>query len=114
MLRYWIERPDFDRWRNTLPILGVDGTLADTATKSAAVGKVFAKTGTAVADDPLNGTFQVQAKALAGYFQARDGSWRVFDLVANNAGAGPDLTILFQAGEDVGEAAAALWEEANR
>jgi serine-type D-Ala-D-Ala carboxypeptidase/endopeptidase (penicillin-binding protein 4) len=114
MLRYWIERPDFDRWRNTLPVLGVDGTLAETATKSAAVGKVFAKTGTAVAGDPLNGSYQVQAKALAGYFQARDGSWRVFDLVANNAGAGPDLTILFQAGEDVGEAAAALWEEANR
>ncbi len=113
MLRYWVEQPDFDRWRDTLPILGVDGTLAETAKNSPAAGKVFAKTGSAAGGDPLTGTIQIQAKALAGYFQAADGSWRVFDIVTNNAGASQDLSALFQAGEDVGEVAAALWDEAN-
>ena len=113
MLRYWTTQPDFDRWRSTLPILGVDGTLADTAKDSPAAGKVFAKTGSAVAGDPLTGTLQVQAKALGGYFQAADGTWQVFDIVANNAGASKDLSALFQAGEDLGEISAALWDEAN-
>ncbi len=113
MLKYWIDQPDFDRWRNTLPILGVDGTLAETAKNSPAAGKVFAKTGSAVGGDPLTGELQLQAKALAGYFQAADGSWRVFDVVTNNGGSSADLTVLVQAGEDLGEIAAALWEEAN-
>lgn len=113
LLRYWLRQADFDRWRTSLPILGVDGSLFSNATESAARGKVFAKTGTAGAGDPLNGKIQVQAKALAGYFEAPGGSWRVFDVVANNAGASADFSSVVAAGEDVAEVAAALWEEAQ-
>ena len=113
ILRYWTRQADFDRWRTSLPILGVDGTLASNATESPARGKVFAKTGTAAAGDALNGKIQVQAKALAGYLEGPDRAWRVFDIVVNNAGGSPDLGALVAAGEDVAEVSAALWEEAQ-
>jgi hypothetical protein len=35
MLRYWTREPDFARWRATLPILGVDGSLAGNAVHTA-------------------------------------------------------------------------------
>ena len=103
ILRYWIRQPGFDRWRTSLPILGVDGSLASNATESPARGKVFAKTGTAAGGDPLNGAIQVQAKALAGYLERPDGSWLVFDVVVNNGGSSPDLSSVLTAAEDVAE-----------
>ena len=48
-------RPDFAAFKAGLPILGVDGTLADVVGKdSPARGKVFAKTGTYTDSDLLN------------------------------------------------------------
>lgn len=113
ILRYWTRQPAFERWRTSLPILGVDGSLASDGTDSPARGKVFAKTGTAGGGDPLNGVIQVQAKALAGYLERPDGSWLVFDVVVNNGGSSPDISAVLRAGEDVAEIAAALWEEAQ-
>jgi serine-type D-Ala-D-Ala carboxypeptidase/endopeptidase (penicillin-binding protein 4) len=113
ILRYWIDRPDFAAFRANLPILGVDGSLAQVAVASPARGKVFAKTGTAAAGDLVNGRIVLQAKALAGYFQQADGGWHVFDIVVNNAGGGPDIQGVLDAGEDVGEIAGLLWEQAN-
>jgi D-alanyl-D-alanine carboxypeptidase/D-alanyl-D-alanine-endopeptidase (penicillin-binding protein 4) len=113
MLRYWTREPDFARWRATLPILGVDGSLAGNAVHTAARGKVFAKTGSAIAGDPLSEQYLLQAKALAGYLQAANGRWRVFDVVVNNAGGAPDLNGLFAAGEDLAQISAQLWQKAN-
>ena len=113
MLRYWPGRPDFAEFRACLPILGVDGSLAAVAAASPARGKVMAKTGTAVAGDDLSQRLVIQAKVLAGYFQAGDGSWRIFNAVVNNAGGGADLTPVLDANEDVGEVAAALWQHAQ-
>jgi serine-type D-Ala-D-Ala carboxypeptidase/endopeptidase (penicillin-binding protein 4) len=113
LLRYWLDQPDFTAFRATLPILGVDGSLAEVAVASAARGKVFAKTGTDVDFDPLNGRLVLQTKALAGYFQQADGGWHVFNVVVNNAGGGTDIPQLLEVGEDVGEIAGLLWQEAN-
>jgi D-alanyl-D-alanine carboxypeptidase/D-alanyl-D-alanine-endopeptidase (penicillin-binding protein 4) len=113
ILRYWLGRADFAGFRACLPILGVDGSLTNVATGSPARGKITAKTGTLVAGDDLNQRLAVQTKALAGYFQAGDGSWRIFDVVVNNAGGGPDVTPVLDANEDVGEIAAALWRHAQ-
>jgi PBP4 family serine-type D-alanyl-D-alanine carboxypeptidase len=55
-----------------LPILGVDGTLADVQRSSPASGKVFAKTGTDDSDNYLNGG-GVYEKGLAGYTTTRSG-----------------------------------------
>ena len=43
----------------------------------------------------------------------RNGSWRIFHVVVNNAGGGTDVTRVLQANEDVGEIAAALWRHAQ-
>jgi serine-type D-Ala-D-Ala carboxypeptidase/endopeptidase (penicillin-binding protein 4) len=114
LLRYWIDQPDFAVFRATLPILGVDGSLKNVAVQTAARGKVLAKTGTAVGADLLNLRLVVQGKALGGYFQQADGGWHVFDVVVNDAGGGPGVGPALDAGEDVGEIAAHLWEQANK
>jgi serine-type D-Ala-D-Ala carboxypeptidase/endopeptidase (penicillin-binding protein 4) len=109
MLRYWLSQPDFEAFRACLPILGVDGSLTNVAVRSPARGLVYAKTGTLVGDDLLTDRLLLQTKALAGYFLAADGSWRVFDIVVNNAGGGPDVQPVLDANEDLGEIAALLW-----
>jgi D-alanyl-D-alanine carboxypeptidase/D-alanyl-D-alanine-endopeptidase (penicillin-binding protein 4) len=113
ILRYWIGRPDFARFRATLPVLGGDGSLVDVARDGPARGNVFAKTGTLVAGDVLNGRLVVQAKALGGYYQDAHGNWRVFNVVVNNAGGGDDIEPVLRANEDVGQIAARLWQTAN-
>ena len=113
LLRYWIGRPDFAQFRATLPVLGEDGSLVDVATDTPARGKIFAKTGTLIAGDSLNGRLVVQAKALGGYYQDAHGAWRAFNVVVNNAGGGDDVEPVLQANEDVGQIAARLWQEAN-
>jgi serine-type D-Ala-D-Ala carboxypeptidase/endopeptidase (penicillin-binding protein 4) len=65
-LRYWLGRPEGATFRHLLPVLGVEGSLASVATTSPARGKVFAKTGTIAAYEPLN-THVSLTKALAGY-----------------------------------------------
>ncbi|HEY1603753.1 MAG TPA: D-alanyl-D-alanine carboxypeptidase/D-alanyl-D-alanine-endopeptidase [Pirellulales bacterium] len=68
LLRYMATRPDFEEYRQALPILGVDGTLASSVGKdSPARGKVQAKTGTLVWSNVMNGTSMLNSKALAGY-----------------------------------------------
>jgi PBP4 family serine-type D-alanyl-D-alanine carboxypeptidase len=55
-----------------LPIMGVDGTLADIAKKSPALAKVHAKTGTNGGTDWLNDGSVVE-KGLAGFITTRNG-----------------------------------------
>jgi serine-type D-Ala-D-Ala carboxypeptidase/endopeptidase (penicillin-binding protein 4) len=113
MLRYWVARPDFDTFRQALPILGCDGTIADVAVDTPARGQVFAKTGTLLRSDELNEHLVLQAKALAGYFARPEGSWLVFSIVVNNAGSGTTVQPALDANEDLGDIAALLWAEAN-
>jgi D-alanyl-D-alanine carboxypeptidase/D-alanyl-D-alanine-endopeptidase (penicillin-binding protein 4) len=66
--------PDYELFRAMLPVLGVDGTLADAVPKdSPARGKVFAKTGTYTDPDLLNERTHLRSKALAGYMTTASG-----------------------------------------
>jgi PBP4 family serine-type D-alanyl-D-alanine carboxypeptidase len=65
----------------SLPILGVDGSLAEIGIGSPAQGKVFAKTGTFLEDGKIN------AQVLAGYIDALSGRRLAFALYVNDAGA---------------------------
>ncbi|HKU81992.1 MAG TPA: D-alanyl-D-alanine carboxypeptidase [Candidatus Tumulicola sp.] len=67
-------------FRAALPILGVDGSLAETGRSLPARGHVFAKTGTTVDRTGL------KAQTLAGYIDARDGKHLAFALYVNDAG----------------------------
>ncbi|MEW6365949.1 MAG: D-alanyl-D-alanine carboxypeptidase/D-alanyl-D-alanine-endopeptidase [Acidobacteriota bacterium] len=79
-------RSDFTAFFNALPILGVDGSLADSATPgSKAIGKVRAKTGTTADYDPLNDRGLLLGKGLAGYVDAASGRRLVFAVYVNNA-----------------------------
>jgi PBP4 family serine-type D-alanyl-D-alanine carboxypeptidase len=60
-----------------LPVMGVDGTLAEIQTDAPARGKVFAKTGTGGGDDLLNGGNLV-TKGLAGYLTTARGRHLAF------------------------------------
>jgi D-alanyl-D-alanine carboxypeptidase/D-alanyl-D-alanine-endopeptidase (penicillin-binding protein 4) len=67
LLRHMSARADAQAYHAALPILGVDGTLADVvAHDSPARGKVFAKTGTYFLDNTMNNRILLTSKALAG------------------------------------------------
>jgi D-alanyl-D-alanine carboxypeptidase/D-alanyl-D-alanine-endopeptidase (penicillin-binding protein 4) len=86
LLRYMAARPDFAVYERALPILGVDGTIAnDVAAGSPARGKVRAKSGTLFWDNVMNGHFVVTSKALAGYLTAKSGRELAFSFVVSNA-----------------------------
>jgi D-alanyl-D-alanine carboxypeptidase/D-alanyl-D-alanine-endopeptidase (penicillin-binding protein 4) len=94
LLRALAKRPDWPRFRACLPVLGVDGTLADVVTAdSPARGKVHAKTGTLYWRDDLNGREVLRSKALAGTMTTPAGRTLYIALFVNDVplppGVGP-------------------------
>ena len=86
LLRAMAKRPEFDLYRDSLPVLGVDGTLADVVEKdSPARGKVQAKTGTLYWHNLLNDRWLLTSKALAGYITAASGRELAFAAFINHA-----------------------------
>jgi D-alanyl-D-alanine carboxypeptidase/D-alanyl-D-alanine-endopeptidase (penicillin-binding protein 4) len=73
LLRWISVQPWADQWRKTLPIGGVDGTIARRFRGTSLEGKVFAKTGT------INAT-----NALSGYLIAKSGRTLTFSAFAND------------------------------
>jgi D-alanyl-D-alanine carboxypeptidase/D-alanyl-D-alanine-endopeptidase (penicillin-binding protein 4) len=77
--------PDYKVFHDCLPILGVDGTLADSVPmESPARGKVFAKTGTYTDPDLLNERVHLRSKALAGYMTTASGKELIFCFFVND------------------------------
>ena len=95
-LRYIAQSEVAKDFRNSLPILGVDGSLATSGVNLPGRGHVFAKTGTTLSPDE-QGQFQLKAQNLAGYIDTRSGRRLAFALMVNNAGPVNDLA------RDVGE-----------
>ena len=78
----WIStQPWSAAWRETLPIGGVDGTLARRFKGTVLEGKIFAKTGT------INAT-----NALAGYLVTKSGKTLTFAAYANDVPSGTAAT----------------------
>lgn len=78
-------RPEWPAYKAGLPVLGVDGTLAETVgADSPAKGKVFAKTGTLIWSDAANERFLLKSKALAGVMTTKAGAELRFALFVNN------------------------------
>ncbi len=78
MLAYWLRDPEAKLFREALPILGVDGLLAENCRDCPARGKVFAKTGAAVGLDALNDRLGVGAITIAGYLDKGGGRYDIF------------------------------------
>ena len=77
LLRWIGEQPWGSRWRETLPVAGVDGTLARRFRGTSLERRLFAKTGS------LNAT-----NALSGYMTAKSGRTLVFSAYANDVPEG--------------------------
>jgi D-alanyl-D-alanine carboxypeptidase/D-alanyl-D-alanine-endopeptidase (penicillin-binding protein 4) len=68
------KRPDFAVYRAGLPVLGVDGTLAEAVPSDSPVkGKVQAKTGTLMYGDVMNDRLVLRSKAMAGVMTTAKG-----------------------------------------
>lgn len=78
------KRPEFAAYKEALPILGVDGTLATAVGEdSPARGQAQAKTGTYLFANGMNGGFILTSKALAGYLTAKTGKPIAFAVIVN-------------------------------
>lgn len=108
LLKYMASRTDFSAYRDALPVLGVDGTLATAVgPQSAARGKAQAKTGTLLWDNLLNGNSLLTSKALAGYLTTAKGRRVAFALFVNNVHLRDDVTTR-TVGADLGTLVEAL------
>ena len=84
LLRHMAMRKDFGVYKDALPVLGVDGTLAKAVEPtSPARGKAFAKTGTLVWDNLLDETELLTSKSLAGYLATSSGRELSFAMFVN-------------------------------
>jgi D-alanyl-D-alanine carboxypeptidase/D-alanyl-D-alanine-endopeptidase (penicillin-binding protein 4) len=85
LLQAMAKRPDYPAYRAALPVLGVDGTLAEAVEPgSPAKGKVQAKTGTLFWHDLMNDRPLLRSKALAGTMTTAGGRELLLALFVND------------------------------
>jgi len=87
LLRAMARTPVFRPFRASLPVMGVDGSLAHTGTDLPGRGHVFAKPGTTITAGPDGKTFELKAQNLAGYITTRSGRRVAYALMVNDVGA---------------------------
>src|SRR6202789_2378743 len=95
LLSFASRKPWGAAWRDSFPIAGVDGTLANRFKNSTLKGRLWAKTGT------LN-----EASALSGYLMAASGRTLAFSIMVNGRRPGSDAET--QAIDRIAEQIAAL------
>lgn len=111
LLQGLMKRPDWPRYKEWLPVLGEDGTLATAVDKdSPARGKVFAKTGTYVLTDTLNGRPFLLSKALGGVMTTASGRELVFAVYVNDLPLKP-LGTAAQVGKTLGKVCEVVYAE---
>lgn len=108
-LDYIARQPYFGLYRDALPIMGEDGSLADIEVNSPAAGHVYAKTGTGIAGSAAS---PVLDAALAGFIQLPDRRWMAFAEFMNMPISSPAgaMTAGNVADEAMGEIATAVYE----
>ena len=80
LLSVMSHRSTYPAYRNALPVLGVDGSLAGVGTTVAGKEHIAVKSGATITDG------QMVAMNMAGYIDARSGRKLCFALFVNNAG----------------------------
>ncbi|MFN8532543.1 MAG: D-alanyl-D-alanine carboxypeptidase/D-alanyl-D-alanine-endopeptidase [Dehalococcoidia bacterium] len=105
------QRPDFATFYHAMPILGVDGTEAQTLPPtSPAVGKIVGKSGTTVVGDGMNDRPVILGRGNAGYLTGKSGHEYVFALYVQNVPLG-GLNDLFAVAGDLGTILDLIFEE---
>jgi serine-type D-Ala-D-Ala carboxypeptidase/endopeptidase (penicillin-binding protein 4) len=101
LLEYMHKQPplQFHHFFDALPILGVDGSLADFGKGTQAVGKVRAKPGSGVAYNLATNKYFLITQAFTGYIEGKNGHLLAYMVVVNNATM-PTLNDIFPMFED--------------
>ena len=106
------KRPEWDVYKSALPVLGVDGTLAEVVKEdSPARGKAFAKTGTLIWYDAANERYLLKSKALAGTMTTKSGATLYFCMMVNNVPL-PEGVTATREGKVLGKLCEVLYENA--
>lgn len=110
----WLEfakqRPWSSAFVDALPIMGVDGSLADVERNGASMGKVRAKTGTRATSTPT-GEALLYAKSLAGYLEGKSGRTYLLVIAVNGVPIS-GIEEIIAVVDDLGAMASAL-QQAN-
>ncbi|AUY49354.1 D-alanyl-D-alanine carboxypeptidase [Streptomyces sp. CB01881] len=115
ILHYWQGTPEATRFREALPILGVDGSLAFACAGCPTCpgkGKVWAKPGTVAGFDAVNQRLAIGAETLGGYLDAGHGRLHTFYLAVNGAST-QDINTFFDVVNDLNRIAGLLQEQAE-
>ncbi len=83
-----------EQYRQALPVLGVDGSLATVGQDLPAKGHVFAKPGTTILSD--GDAINLKAQNLAGYIQTAGGRTVAYALMVNDVGTIPAVSAVSQ------------------
>lgn len=112
LLEYVYKLPpqQFQYFDQALPILGVDGSLANVAKGSVAVGKVRAKPGSGVSYNLATEKYFLDAQAFAGYISAKNGQLLAFMIAVNN-GAMPTIEDIFPIFDDFGQMTVIIYDQ---
>ncbi|MBI4322230.1 MAG: D-alanyl-D-alanine carboxypeptidase/D-alanyl-D-alanine-endopeptidase [Chloroflexi bacterium] len=87
LLHYMSTRDDFQVYRDALPIMGVDGTLAHLVEPDSPIsGKLLAKTGTHGIIDEAGMRILILSRGLAGYLTTSSGRGLIVVVYLNNIG----------------------------
>nr|WP_172427718.1 D-alanyl-D-alanine carboxypeptidase/D-alanyl-D-alanine-endopeptidase [Streptomyces murinus] len=114
LLRYLARQDDFDVFYDSMPSIGVDGSLADVIERTnPAAGHIRAKTGTLVS--AYHGKLALGTKALAGYIDAKDGHRYAFAIYVNNIPVSSDsvgdaIDLALRANKQLGAMAADIYK----
>jgi D-alanyl-D-alanine carboxypeptidase/D-alanyl-D-alanine-endopeptidase (penicillin-binding protein 4) len=113
LLRGMAKRSEYAAFRAGLPVLGVDGTLADVVSAdSPARGKVLAKTGTLTWHDLLNDRTLLTSKSVAGIMTTARGRSLAFALFVNNVPL-PRGVDSMREGKSLGRLCEVIYREAS-
>ncbi|MET8748144.1 D-alanyl-D-alanine carboxypeptidase/D-alanyl-D-alanine-endopeptidase [Streptomyces sp. NPDC004728] len=114
LLRHLSHSRDFSTFYDSMPSLGIDGSLADViAHTDPAAGHIRAKTGTLVG--AFKGKLALTTKALAGYVDAKNGHRLVFAIYVNNVpvpsnNVSDAIDLALKANKQLGSMAASIYQ----
>lgn len=100
---------DFNKFKNALSVLGVDGTLEDFGKQTEAKGKAWIKPGTGILYNAATGKFFLTTKAFAGYIEGKNGHLLAFMAVVNNAKM-PSIEDVFPIFEDFAQISNSIYQ----
>ncbi len=102
-----LPQEQFQSFYNSLPILGVDGSLADFGKNTTIVGKMRAKPGTGMSINLATRHPFLTTQAFSGYIEAKNGHLIEFMIVVNNSSL-TAITDVFAIFEDFAQLSAAI------